>query len=1536
MLDLDRDPVPGDPFEVKELARKLGDFADDVASALRSVKGLNGDTAVQEWAGLSGDAYRSQFGELPGRLDKLERSYRLASGALDDYWPKLETAQADADRALAQGRTARQELDSAQSQLTNADAWVKRAQDKSKSYQDDPKPNVPPPSAEEVRAAARNATDANNAHTTASTAVHNAQAKLDAAKQLAADAAQLRDDAASTAQHALHEASDAGIKNKHWWEKAVDWVADHWDDIIAVCKVIVAVLGIVVLIIGGPLAWLVLAAAVLVLADTVMKYLQGKASLWDVLFAALDCIPMFKGLTTAGGLLKMARELPALLKSGKALENIANSIRKGAGAIRSASRSIKSLFTCGDPIDMATGEMVMGATDVELPGVLPLVLERTHRSGYRGGRWFGASWASTLDQRLWIDDQGVRFTTADGMVLHYPVPEADRPVMPVEGPRWPLSWDGTPGGTMTVAQPEDGRTLHFRPLPQGALVLTEITDRNSNRIVITYDESGAPVEVAHSGGYRVAVTTADGRITALHLASPEHPAEDRTELMRYGYDAGRLTAVVNSSGLPLTFAYDDHGRIVRWEDRVGGWYTYTYDAEGRCVRTTGADGALAYTYAYHERPRVTEATDALGHTTTFAFNDHYQLTCETDPLGRTTRWTWDRYDRLRTLTDPLGRTTTRSYDADGNVVAVTRPDGSSSHVAYDERGLPVRVTGPDGSVWQRAYDERGNLRAETEPDGGTTSYAYDVRGRLVAITDPVGGVTRIEPNEAGLPVALTDPAGGTDRYERDGFGRIVAMRDPVGGLTRLGWTVEGLPAWSQAPDGARESWTYDADGNPAEYRDPAGAVTRTVTAAFGLPASRTDADGTVHYTYDKAMRLVAVTNPAGAAWSYGYDAAGRLTHEVDFDGRAVEYHYDAAGQLVGQVNGAGQAVRYTRDALGRVVESRTDAATATFAYDAANRLLRAANPDAELTYGRDAAGRILTETVNGRTVASTYDGLGRRTRRSTPAGVVSEWEFDTADRLTALCVAGVRVDFGHDGAGRETRRTFGRSASLTRAWDQAHRLRSETWATPAGEGMRRWEYDRSGTVTRAAGELDGTAYDRSFTLDAMGRVTAVEDLSAAGTAGAGERYRYDVAGNVVEGRWGAGADHAAGGDREVSGTLLARAGRTRYTYDAQGRVVRKVRALLSGGGRTWTYSWDAHDRLTEAVTPDGTRWRYLYDPLGRRIAKLRLGGDGAVAERTDFVWDGAKLAEQSVGGAAGTTTWEWQPGAARPLVQTESGPAGSARAGMSGETGEPRETGADASGQDEIDRRFYAIVSDLVGTPTHLVDADGRVAWRAETSLWGAALWDDAPPAPAAGGTTCPLRFPGQYHDAETGLHYNYRRYYDPETARYQSPDPLGLAPAPNHHGYVPNPLTWSDPLGLAPCEIFYRVMSAKEFGGLGPLGEITVKGTENFVTQEAGYVRRIAETFARRGGRNAQKYTHLVRYQMQPGTRDALIAAARGSGDNIEAIREAYGLHLDEIGQSLDFVHLKLEREGLNFGLRPGSVDVFNSRILGKTHTLL
>ncbi|MFB9433347.1 RHS repeat domain-containing protein [Streptoalloteichus tenebrarius] len=99
----------------------------------------------------------------------------------------------------------------------------------------------------------------------------------------------------------------------------------------------------------------------------------------------------------------------------------------------------------------------------------------------------------------------------------------------------------------------------------------------------------------------------------------------------------------------------------------------------------------------------------------------------------------------------------------------------------------------------------------------------------------------------------------------------------------------------------------------------------------------------------------------------------------------------------------------------------------------------------------------------------------------------------------------------------------------------------------------------------------------------------------------------------------------------------------------------------------------------------------------------------------------------------------------------------------------------------------------FIGSPTELVGQDGRISWYRTESLWG-----DELAVRALDGTACPLRFPGQYHDRETGLHYNFHRYYDPATARYLSPDPVGLTPSANHYTYVVNPLVVCDPLGLA------------------------------------------------------------------------------------------------------------------------------------------
>ncbi|MEU1827241.1 putative T7SS-secreted protein [Streptomyces abikoensis] len=1023
-----------------------------------------------------------------------------------------------------------------------------------------------------------------------------------------------------------------------------------------------------------------------------------------------------------------------------------------------------------DPVDLATGKMFLPQTDVLLPGALPLSFVRHVRSGYRAGRWLGPSWASTADQRLEIDSEGVVFVCEDGMLLSYPHPAPGVPTLPSHGPRRPLS--RTDDGGYTITDPLSGRTSYFAPYHDGLALLEQISDRNGHWITFEYEADGTPTAIAHSAGQRIVVTTESGRITALHLVAAASDGSD-AELIRYGYTDGDLTDIVNSSGQALRFGYDERGRVTSWTDRNGSHYSYTYDDQDRCVFEGGAAGHMRVGIDYGDPDsesglRTTTLTNALGHTWHHVFNDALQPVAQTDPLGATTLMRWDRRNHLLSHTDPLGRTTEYRYDEDGRLTAVVRPDGREATAMYNALGLPETVRAFDGSAWHHTYDGSGNRTSATDPTGAVTHYTYDEAGHPASVTDAMGNTSRVRCDASGLVTEVVDPLGGVTSYRRDGFGRVTAVIDPLGAMTRMQWTVEGRLLRRVDADGAEQSWTYDGEGNRTAHTDALGNVTTYEYTHFDKLAAQTGPDGVRYeFTHDPLLQLTRVTNPQGLDWSYSYDPAGRLSSETDFDGRTLTYAHDAAGRLTSRTNALGQSITYDHDVLGRVVAKNADGAVTTYAHDVAGRLLEAVGPDATLTYSRDRLGRVKSETTNGRTLTFAYDGLGRRTRRVTPGGAVSTWTYDAAGRRTSLTASGHVFDIEHDAAGREIARHFGEGVTLTHEWDATGRLTSQAVLTgeePAEIQRRDYIYRRDGHLTAVD--------DRTFELDVVGRVTAVT------APGWQERYAYDDAGNQTEATWP--TDHPgtdAQGPRTYTGTRITRAGGIRYEHDEQGRVVLRQKARLSRKPDTWRYEWDAEDRLRSVITPDGTRWRYLYDPLGRRIAKQRLDESGGVTEQVDFTWDGPTLTEQTTTapGLPNPVTLTWDHDGLRPVAQTE------------------RISAADAS-QAEIDSRFFAIVTDLVGTPSELVDESGTIAWRTRTTLWGTTAW-------AADSTTyTPLRFPGQYYDPETGLHYNFHRYYDPETGRYASPDPLGLAPAPNPVAYVDNPHMRVDPFGLSPC----------------------------------------------------------------------------------------------------------------------------------------
>jgi RHS repeat-associated protein len=112
---------------------------------------------------------------------------------------------------------------------------------------------------------------------------------------------------------------------------------------------------------------------------------------------------------------------------------------------------------------------------------------------------------------------------------------------------------------------------------------------------------------------------------------------------------------------------------------------------------------------------------------------------------------------------------------------------------------------------------------------------------------------------------------------------------------------------------------------------------------------------------------------------------------------------------------------------------------------------------------------------------------------------------------------------------------------------------------------------------------------------------------------------------------------------------------------------------------------------------------------------------------------------------------------------------------------------------------LYSIHTDHLGTPMELAECDGKLAWVGHYRAWGKLTQaSDGHGNPST--TDNPLRFQGQYLDEETGLHYNRHRYYDPETGRFTTQDPIGLAGGENLYMYAPNPTGWVDPLGLSRC----------------------------------------------------------------------------------------------------------------------------------------
>ncbi len=439
--------------------------------------------------------------------------------------------------------------------------------------------------------------------------------------------------------------------------------------------------------------------------------------------------------------------------------------------------------------------------------------------------------------------------------------------------------------------------------------------------------------------------------------------------------------------------------------------------------------------------------------------------------------------------------------------------------------------------------------------------------------------------------------------------------------------------------------------------------------------------------------------------------------------------------------------------------------TTTYERDALGQLLKKTLPDGrEIQYGYNADGKLIGVDDGHWPLAFEYDEFGLL-KTEHQGWATLRYKYDDMDRLSGMTLPdGQELAYQHDNAGLLSGIDLNGSA-LTR-----HRLSStgDEIERQQGDLLSAYVYDEEGRLTQHRvhqSRIKDITTQRDYKYAPNGNLKTIQD-SAKGlreyvydpmdrlVGVRGDLYEqliHDPAGNLLEQSESAAKNKVA----NVKGNRLTMQGDCFYEYDAYGNLVEERRGKDQKLVTCYTYSCE--HRLTSVTKPDGSTWHYEYDAFGRRIAK----SNGLA--RTEFLWQGDRLIAEETGDQY--RTYVYEPDTFRPLVLV------------------------DGYGTKQSNIYYYHL--DHLGTPQELTNAKGDVVWSVTYRAYGnvvRALVQDI---------DNPIRFQGQYHDIETGLHYNRHRYYNPNTGRFTTPDPIGLAGGLNNYQYVPNPTGWVDPLGL-------------------------------------------------------------------------------------------------------------------------------------------
>ena len=827
--------------------------------------------------------------------------------------------------------------------------------------------------------------------------------------------------------------------------------------------------------------------------------------------------------------------------------------------------------------------------------------------------------------------------------------------------------------------------------------------------------------------------------------------------------------------------------------------------------------------------------------------------------GTTLRFRLD--GRLNYVEDNNGNRITASYA--GNLLTnLTHSNGRTLTFTYNAFGRISQLTDQTGRTITYQYDATGQYLIGVTAPVGTTSYTYQTTGSnarrhaLLSIAYPGNTHHYFEYDSRGRLIREYRDGGAEEISYAYGPVNTVYLTNALGATTKLSFDPGFQLRHMVDPFGHVTQYKYDDNYRLAEIISAVGSTYTFDYDQMGNMTRLTNPLGQrIEMSYDPIFnQMTSVEDARGYESLFNYDNQGNLQSISYPDGSSELFGSDSSGNLSSWQNRRGQAISYSYNNDGLVTGKSHTGGSTTYTYDSRGNLLTATDASGTIEMGYDAASRLTSISYpTGRSLSFTYDAGGRRTQSVDQDGFVVDYVYDSVGRLQQLRDGSgtVMVSYTYNIAGQLIREDNENGTYTLYAYDLLGRLTNVAHHQTDGTLNAQYAYTYDSLGRTASMTTDEGVWDYGY--DLTGQLTSI-------TAPDGRviTYQYDAAGNRIR------VDDDGDITEYATNNLnqYTAVGNAVYSYDADGNLITR-----QAGGDLATYTYDIENRLISAVTPDATV-SYEYDALGQRVAAIIDG------QRTEYLIDPVGLSS----------------------VVSEFNEQGDLQRRFTYGLGLVNQIQSDGT-------RFYYDL-DGIGSVVGLTGADGDYLNRYSYLPFGEQLTSVelvANPYQHLGSW-------GIWQEAND-LRFMRARYYDANTGRFTSPDPVGLIGGnTNLYSYVNNsPLNAVDPEGT-----FFVPLAVA--GGI--IGGIVNTGV--YVVTQAATGQQITGRGALAAG-----VTGAVGGAIIGGTGGIGFAASAGLGAGLGAL--GYGI---EHGGTSSFSWSDMGRATAIGGISGGLAQAIGSRI--------